>query len=98
MLASKSDHQRLLRMGALLPPDQPTLISIWHTVEHKLGLTATSAATTATTASPATATSTAAVASPLVKARVNLLLGLCEYANEITGLLGVWKKVRRRTQ
>ena len=53
-------------------------------------LTTTSAAATATTASPATAAAaTAAVAGHLVQTRINLLLGFCEDANEITGLLGV---------
>jgi hypothetical protein len=50
--------------------------------------TATTSAT-ATATSPATAAAAATVAAHLVKARVDLLLGLGENLDEITSLLGV---------
>jgi hypothetical protein len=56
--------------------------------------TATAATTTSATATSPAATSTAAtVAGHLVKARIDLLLGLCKDLDEVTGLLRVWSNV-----
>ena len=55
---------------------------------------ATVPATTTTATSPTSATTAAtAIASHLVQTRINLLLGLAKDGDEITSLLGVWKKL-----
>lgn len=54
-----------------------------------IAATASPATTATSVAAEATAATTTAVASHLSQARVDLLFGLLEHPNKITGLLGI---------